>query len=416
MTVENIPHWTIRPNWRSPITERLEWLTALLESRSGAQQSFGLRMSPRRSFEALMTPVGRQRTLFDLAIGKVGYDPWYMPVWHDVCLLGTTLSSGSTSIPVETAGRDFAVGGFVMLTDDPFRSEVKEIASVASDSITLTAGTTNEWPAQTTFYPALKVRLDRQPEMQRVANRAFEGYVRFSVIGSNDVVAADVPTYLDLPVLTVAPNEIVDMTHAYERLFDRNDGDVGLVDVVHTSDVGFTVQGYNWTALGRQEHADLRALFYTLGGRNNPLWLPTFAEDFDVVSVDTGALVVARCGFTAYGGPREGRQDVQIALHDGTFIHARITGSSLGTGDTENIVLDETLSGVTVSDIKRVSFLSPCRMTSDSVELAHLTDVDGASQAAAQFRTAPQTRVAEDWDVQEYYDPVQGSSPCGGEE
>ena len=413
MPVETLPHWTFPANWREPVTERLEWRTAVLASVTASEQAFATRMSPRRTFEVMTTPVGSQRTRFDLAVGAIGVDPWYIPIWHDGTQLLADASGGGTSLSVVTVDREFKVGGFAMLTDHSARSEVVEIASVATGALTLAEPLALSWPAGTAIYPAVKARLTEQPQMERRANRAFEGFVRFITTEANDYEpASTLTTYRDLPVLTTPPNEAVDMTHAYERIFDEIDGDVGLVSRSHTSQTGITIQGYNWTALGRAEQAQLRAVLYYMQGRNNPVWLPTFAEDFDVVSVGTG-LVVRECGFTTFGGPREGRQDVQIALTNGTSLFRRIASSTLTFNGTENLVFTESLSGVTMADIHRVSFMSQCRLNADSIEIVHVTDSDGVAQVAAQFRTAPATRSALDYEPAYLGDTVPNADLCG---
>lgn len=55
--LDALPVWTISPDWSDGITETLEWLTGLLASPIGAEQRFGLRLTPRRSFEMTFKPV-----------------------------------------------------------------------------------------------------------------------------------------------------------------------------------------------------------------------------------------------------------------------------------------------------------------------------------------------------------------------
>lgn len=419
MTVENLPLWTIRPNWRAPVTERLEWSTAVLRSPTGAEQRFGLRWSPRRSFEATVTPRGPTRTLFDLAVGAVGPDAWYIPVWHDVSRLATTLTATDTTLAIDTVDREFAVGGFVFLRESDFQSEVLEIAALSDTQITFVAGPSRDWPKGTRVYPAVKGRLFDQPSMQRRASRALDGAIRFEVIGANDVTGSwgGAPTYRGLPVVTIAPNEVTDLTHAYEALFDTQDNAIGIAERTRTSDIGFTVQAYNWTAIDRAQHAELRAMFYALAGKQNLAWLPTFADDLYVVApigaADT-SMEVALCGFTAFGGPRENRQDIQIVLRDGTQIHRRITGSALTGNGTETINLSSAFGqSVPVSQIKRVSFMAVSRLDTDIIELVHLTDARGVMQVSAPFRSAPDIRDADDYTPSEPTNTMKSDGPCG---
>lgn len=419
MTIENLPHWTFLPNWRQPVNETLTWSTVILGSRTGAEQRFGVRWSPRRSFEALFTPTGVSRTHFDLAVGKVGIDPWYMPVWHDVTRLSAELSSGASSLSIDTDYREFKAGGFVMLRADEFTSEVLEIDTIAGGAIEFVDGPSQDWPEGTLVFPALKARITDQPSMTRYASRAFENALRFEVIGENDFTGAEAAetTYLSYPVLTVGPNEALDLTHAYVRLFDELDSDTGLLERVHTSDIGFTVQGHNWRALDRQQHAELRSYFYALAGRRNPTWVPTFAEDFYLaLPVSSGAtsITVRKCGFVAFGGPRTGRQDVEIVLKDGTAIRRRISGAAYDDQGREVINLTASIGqNIAVDEVSRISFMSLSRLDTDSIEFTHHTDNRGVSDVAATFRSAPDIRVATDWAPSLPNNTIQTAGACG---
>jgi hypothetical protein len=407
MAVENIPHWTILPNWRTPVMERLECLTAVLASPSGAEQRFAARWSPRRYLEPLVTPVGRVRTLFDMAVGAVGASSWYVPVWHDTQYLTETLGIGDTVLNCETEYREFAVGGHVMLWRDEFTSTVLEVASMSPTSLTFVAGPAASWPAGTRLFPAVKARLAEMPSMGRRGPRAIENSIRFIVETENDYTDAAVtlpyPTYDSFMVLTTHPDEGQDITHGRMRLLEDIDGETGLSRRYDTASIDFTLQRHHWLNVGRQEHAEIRSLFYALDGRRGLLWLPTFANDFEIVAdaddTDT-SIEVALCGFTAFGGPRFGRDRIWIKMRDGTNIFREITGSALTIDGTETIQLDAALGAdLTPANVARISFMALSRLDSDIMEIEHATDTDGASRVALNFRSAPNLRVANEWAI-----------------
>ncbi len=421
MPVENLPHWTILPNWRTPVMERLECLTVVLGSPSGAEQRYAARWSPRRMFEPLVTPIGPVRTLFDMAVGSVGASPWYLPLWHDVQITTETLGIGDTTLNCETLHREFKAGGFVMLWADEFRSEVLEVASVSSGALAFVAGPVVSWPAGTKLFPAVKARLTDMPEMSRRGPIAIENSLRFMVETENDFVDPDVtlpfPTYAGFLVLTTHPDESQDITHGRIRMLEELDSETGLSRRYDSAGLDFTLQRHHWLNLGRQEHAELRTLFYTLDGRRNLMWVPTFANDFVVVDAalagDTN-IKVRLCGFTAFGGPRFSRDRIWIKLRDGTDLYRRITGSSLTGSDKETIQLDSAL-GVAFApqDVARVSFMALCRLDSDTMEIEHYTNTDGAARVALTFRSAPDIRSGSSWIAPGFPNAEPNDLPCG---
>lgn len=418
MAVADLPFWTILPNWRQPVIERLEALTSVLGSPSGAEQRFGARWTPRRSFEALTTVSGLNRMLFDSAIGAVGGNPWWLPVWPDVQRLTIPVPSGNGSISCVTTNREFRAGGFAMLWRDEFTAEVVEVTSVSAGLLTLASGPASSWPAGTRLFPAVQARLTDMPNMNRIGSRILENSIRFETIGDNESTeAAPITVYDGLPVLTIRPDEGESMTHGYSRLFDEIDGETGLKRRYDTADIGFTVQQHQWLSIGRQDRAELRALFYHLDGRRELLWLPTFADDFDLVeplSAGSNSIEVRRCGFTAYGGPRLNHRDVMIALRDGTTIFRRITGSTLTLDGTELVVLDSALGvNADVRSVRQICFLVQSRLDSDVLELTHHSDLEGAARTSLAFRSAPDTREGSDWFPVLPPDMTMNDNPCG---
>ncbi|SFB65560.1 hypothetical protein SAMN04244574_04842, partial [Azotobacter beijerinckii] len=152
----------------------------------------------------------------------------------------------------------------------------------------------------------------------------------------------------------------------------------------------FPVQGHRWLGMGRAERGALRSLLYALRGRQVPVWLPTHAADLEPVATVTAVattLDVANVGYTRFGQSRPGRRDIRIELWDGTAFHRRITGSSELSADVERLAIDSPL-GVQVepAEVLRISWLTLCRLDSDSLEIHHETDSEGVANCALVFR------------------------------
>lgn len=420
MAVASLPHFTLLPNWRDRgVSERLEWLTSVLGSPSGAEQRFALRLTPRRSFEALFTAAGAERTLLDLAVGKTGAGDWWLPLWHDVGRLTADAASGAGSLLLDTTNREFAAGGFAMLHGGAFSSEVVEIASVASGSLTLAGATAAAWPAGTRVFPAVRAALAEQPRFTKKGGRAFEGVIRFEVSGANPWTAATLSAdYLGYPVLADRPDEAEDITHAYSRLVAELDGQTGLKARVDTAGLGFTAQQYRWFLHDRAQHAAFRSLLYALQGRLVPVWLPTFTDDLTLAApASSGAttIEVALCGYARFGGPRVGRRDIRIELDNGVVMHRRVSAAAEGA-TTETLTLASGISqDISPETVRRISFMSLSRLDQDAVEIVHHTDTRGVSTATATFKSTPESRVADAWAPPALLQTVQTPWECGQE-
>jgi hypothetical protein len=171
-----------------------------------------------------------------------------------------------------------------------------------------------------------------------------DGSVRFEVDEPSPFPADPLTAvYLGQPVLVVPPNEGEDMTNEYMRVLSSFDSPLGRRVAVDVSGRSFTVQNHRWLRAGAVEQDALRSYFYGLQGRRGLTWIPTFADDFDMAALSSGptstSLVVRRCGFTYFGGPRFNRQHIRIELRNGTSLYRRIVSSSQGA-TTETLVLD----------------------------------------------------------------------------
>ena len=418
MAVENLPLWTVLPNWSRPITENLRWVSAVMGSPTGAEQRYAARRTPRRTLEAGFLAAGMERAWLDNAASAASAARWYVPIFTDLGRTTAAIEIGDTVIPVVTTGREFRVGGFVMLHADTWTATVREIVSLTADSITV-ATTLGGWPKGTQAMPCSAMRLTDAMSATRRNDRALETTLRFEVDGASpSTVATLADDYLGLPVLTEAPNETASLDTTHSRLLAEFGTDLSRRQVVDISGRGFTVQKHTWMKVGRTEQDALRAYFYALQGRRGSTWVPTFAADFDLhasAAADVSGIVTKVSGFVRFGGPRFNREHIRIELRDGTSIYRKITGA-IETGDLEYLALDSVLGvAITPQSVKRISFLARCRLDQDAVEFTHYTDKQGAVSVAAAFKSAGDFRTAEPFVPVPLASPYQIMLACGFE-
>ena len=384
--------WSWAPDWSEGMRERLSWLTDMLQSESMVEQRRALRTAPRREFEISGYAEGRERQLLDIALFGWSQRTWAIPIWPDIQWLNTPVTLGSLRIDCQTSDLDFAVGSLAMLRgESAFDYEVVEVAAIDSSGLTLARATQSGWPRGTRLYPARMAQLVEQPSLTRLTDRLIQMEVRFLITEPCDWPKG-LPTtlYRNRPVLEARPDESEDLSSSYQRNLLTLDSRMALPAVLDTAGLAMPVQGYRWLELGRVARSRYRQLLYALIGRVGELWVPTHADDLTLATQITEGgttLEVENIGYARFGLQRTGRKDIRIELYDGTVFHRRITDSTEVSGDLERLEINAALGRlVRPSDVARISWMTLCRLDSDSVEIDHLTDSEGVAASSLVFR------------------------------
>lgn len=391
MTIEPLAVWSLLPDWADGITETLEFLTTVAESPLGVEQRRGLRITPRQYFELSYVLGGPDRTHFDLLTIRAAGSAVYLPLWHDVEILHRPYLAGETVLEIDTRYTEIRFVKFVFIGgNNDF--EVGEIAGWTDESITLVNGLVNDWPKQTRVCPIKKCRVDPQPSTTRRSDGVHVARIKFCSMERNRSDAdSGMRTFLDQYVLEEDPNEVDDLSYAYERIMSVLDNKTGKQ---HLHDVaGRVLQQFAWWKKGRQQHRQLRGLFYALDGRRLPVWVPTIYQDFElvlpIVGVDS-SVYVKRCGFTELGGPSVNREYIMVQARSGSRYYQKIVNSIVrGDGTSERLILEAPFGvDLAIDEVLRISFLVSSRLDQDAIEFTHHTATRGMTTTVAVFRSA----------------------------
>jgi len=379
-------------DWSKPVTETLQWLTDILQSKTGYEQRRSLRLAPRIQFDAELLLYDAERQFFDLAMIGWGAKNFAMPIWSQQQWLTTAHAAGGMIIYCDTTYRNFKANRLAILRGaTAFDNETVEIESVLADRLILKRPLQKAWIQGTCLSPALTVRLNGQPNLVKRTDRMMRtaiSLIATETLDHDEQMPATL--YRGYPVLEQVPNEKNDLTHSYERLLSQLDNKTGLVLQKDHAQEAFGLYQYDWMTVGRQEQATLRALFYALRGSQKAIWLPTFSDDLTVLSIIVASgqtFDVQWCGYSRFAQSQLGRQDIQITLKNGTVLYRRITSSTEVDSTTERLAVDETFPAqILPTDIIRISFISLCRLSNDSLVIEHINDSDGVAKSSATFR------------------------------
>lgn len=396
--IDGFVPWLFLPDWSKGVTESLAWSTKILgPSYTGVRQKRMMRLAPRRSFEFdIATENDSFRLSNNLLFGQ-GKREWMLPVWQDRQSIGSTANYGDEEVMCLTVGYDFQDALFGQATHallcknefNPSEFEVVEILAATLDRITLVNPLEHTWPVGSYLYPLRRAILSNFPSAVLPTNRVSSNRVRFDLVEPCDWGSYEFPdTYLGRPVWERGNDWRVAPSLGFNRVINTVDNDTSIPVNFDLPDKAFMSFSSALTAYGRAEHAELRSILYSLAGRFKSIWLPTLLQDLQMaanISSGSTALTVRNCGYTIFGRQQAGRRDVRIELFDGTRFYRRIT-NSIESGDNEVLTLSSSLGqNVAAAQVRRISFMSLAQQASDSIDLTHPTDADGATTCSIVF-------------------------------
>ncbi len=379
-------------DWSKSVKETLQWLTDILQSNTGHEQRRSLRLAPRISLEADLLLYDQERQFFDLAMLGWGAKTFAVPFWNQQQWLGTAHNVGALVVYCDTAHRNFRANRLAILRGETaLENETIEIESVLADRLILKRPLIQSWAKGTCLSPAATAQIESAPQLIKRTDRMMRTHVTLNITEAVDHAAA-LPEliYRDFPVLDQVPNEFEDLTHSHERLLHVLDNSTGFALRTDTAKAAFQLYQYAWLMSGRQQQANLRALFYGLRGSQKALWLPTFSDDLtlkNIITENSQTIDVDWCGYTRFALNQLGRQDIRITLRNGITLYRRITSSTEVDTQIERLVVDSIFTDlINPSDVIRISFLSLCRLSNDAVEFEHINDSDGIAKCSVSWR------------------------------
>ncbi|EKT2105309.1 hypothetical protein [Stenotrophomonas maltophilia] len=391
ITGNRMSAWMLPPDWSRPVSETLAWATDVQQAASGGEARFPLRGSPRRSWEFSILADRRERQVLEHALFDWSARTWALPIWNDVSWLQSRLALGVQSIPVPAATqRDYRHGGLAMLWQNVTTYELVEVAAITGNTLQLARPTANAWAPGTRVLPCRTARLAETPSLERLTDQAVRSTVRLTAVETCDWPAvAPAFTYRGRPVLEQRPDLDQSPTAEFGRQLVVIDGDIGPVAIDDFTGRAWPVQSHAWQTWGRTEQANLRSLLYWLQGRASALWLPSWADDLELIEpalATSGGIVVAWAGVSRFGRAQPGRRHLRIELFNGQVLYRQLVQATELDAQREFLQLDVP-HGIALQPaaIRSISWMVLARLSSDTVELSHETDGEGLARCRVSF-------------------------------
>lgn len=413
----DLPVWTIPPNWSTPVTERLEWLTDVLQSRSMAEQRRAIRLTPRRYFEFVINPVDAVRSYVDQWSHRISDERMLLPLWHDKGKLTDDALTAATRLDLDTRWMEFVEGGLALLYYNPFKYETVEIDAIDDDGLDLSVGLADDWPEGTSVYPLRRAYMDPAINLSAITSRVGESTLEFMIDDQNpyDPGAEVLAIHEGYPVVMMEPNRMDALDQQFGRIMEELDLQIGRVRRYDENLRSYKTQFYNWQAKGREQHHKLRQTLYRLKGRQKGVWMPSFNEDIVLAANLTGGqnqMQIQKIGYHQLGGLISGRDRVLIRDNTGTQRLVKLNGSANVSDTVERLNLTAN-AGFAANAGRPGSFVELVRLDQDAIEITHHTDSEGVCEVSAAFKSFSPARVPPALLIQETVVAEMSSAACG---
>lgn len=411
-----LPMFTVLPNWQNPITERLTWVTDVMDSETAAEQRRSVRRNARRQFEANFLRKGANRNRLDTFFVGIGPAEFMVPLWHEAVKMedGLSMEAPGVAFPDgELRYREFRKGDLVFVNaGDPTDYDILQVGDVEEMRFSWAFPPPRRWPKGTRIYPMRQARLLVNPRLNNITDDVSTATALFDLSEPYKVPAAWGGSVAGLPFFPFVIDRAESTGMEYGRRNYTIDNMSGPPVVTDHGRYTATSVSTKLRLRGRSECYRFRQFLQAARGRAVHFFAPTFMWDVALAGdIPAGALevVVLTQGFTEYMlRPQPIRLQLCFQFSNGSpNIYATITNAmpiyrhdpdgSVSTPPqivNDLLIVDQALPQINVKSLKRVSFVAETRFDQDTFELVHYTNQQTVVDCAAVFRQAFNQRAS----------------------
>ena len=379
---EQLPVFTVLPNWGDGISERISYVTDIPTSETGSEQARIVRYMPRRYFEASFLRKGAMRARLDHFATGIGTRMFWLPLWHEQYRLRSTLGA-SVVFPTGTLHlREFMVGDRVLVNNgDPDVYEVLRVGSLNYDTDTLTfaSGPLQTWVAGSRIMPLRRARINDQVQFNAPTDRVARGRISFDLVDPEHRFGSTWGP--SSPVWHFPINRADDITFQFERMSYALDTVTGIPEYVDPGGRAMITQRSNLILRGRRMAVDFRRFIDMSTGRAGRFYMPTRMQDIvpATPSIGGNSFDAVPTGFAEVIRTRQwARSIIAIVFRDGSPNIYRTVSDVSRVSGSERFTLVEPLPTTAVDYIERIQFMVPSRFDQDSFEFEHQVDESAA--------------------------------------
>lgn len=361
-------------NWEDGLSESLAWKTDVLIAHDRTEQRVQLRTHPRRSFDLRLLVAGAARRKLEAWLGLRKTRYMFTPVWRDEARTSESVAADSATVYLDDPQLlDFAVGRPMALYDAWDHFEIRTVAGIGANFVSVDTPFASDWPAGTLCTPCrYGVALD-QRRVSRFTEEVGIYQIRFEASDESLMPAIQSPElYRSVMVCPFTPQPSDD-EETWDNKWVRLDNDTGVIEYDIQSIEPVLSRSARFLVIGRARiDLFLRFLFYC-SGRLAPFWLPATDRGFELAlpsASGSTTLTVEPLDYAVIHSGSPARTDIELITIDGTVIRRRITSTQTLPSGEEVLSLDGTLPmDLSAANLNRCGWLELCRLDSDAIDL-----------------------------------------------
>lgn len=372
--------WPLQADWREPPLDRYEWLTDVMESRSGFEQRVQLREIPRRTIQSTFVVSGDDLGWFDALLVGWGSRGFLIPVWYDKSRLDQKFTAGSQRFYCDTSKREFAPGSYILVGSDLKSAVAAEVQQVFADGVLVKRVVATSFAKGQAIWPARAVRVTSPAQQTQHTAGVIATRITFEVTDQPDITPVPSTTlYKGLQVLTREHNWASTISRSYDRKLTILDNDTGSPLWIDLSNWAQITRQYNFMLMSSADRQDFIGWLSSLRGRVTPFWRENRETLIEMSTrqpaATTALLHITPIGFPALLFGMANRMALVLRHINGTVYYRTILAADtdVASGD-ELLTLDVNLPASVPSDWKLITYLELVRLDADAIEIAHASD------------------------------------------
>ncbi len=367
--------WPLSHNWQDDWGELHEFKTEIIVSRDEEEQRRALRAFPRVTyrFKSSLLDDRGQAALARLAARQA--QTWLVPHARLSTTITNAIPNGTVAFTWDTDEAWGIVGKDVVFVRPDGTSEWGEIATYSAGVGTLVDTALVTIPAGSRVHHGIRGRFDKTSQMNFFTTSIADTKGDFLADPGNTFridAGSDLETYHTRPVWTLAPNWATKPRIDFLEPHETIDFGYGRRDFFNPVDyVRRTIRA---TYLVRDQATQdaLYGFFIRRLGQQRSFYMPSWVKEFLPTAVTTADLTVAGTETDVLFSTDPSHKHVVIFKTDGTKVYAEVDSIATVSGESVLTFLNA-IPAMTLSDIRYVTWLLPCRLASDRLEFKWVT-------------------------------------------